>query len=204
MFCFLSKRPWSCGLPYCRDDVICNAQHTTPGRQRGGRCQLRTGISHQRDTKADRPVMRNRVFLQQVEVKLLPFQVFNDSVIPFSMTVFFRKKLSVTITLQRKKALCGSAEMGTQEFFLVVRKHILFLCICLQDCESNFPSFYILWNSMTGVELQSRGIGLKSLWPHQPPLKRHPFFSQSDTITPHWTWLPKGLSLYRFTDVLNH
>lgn len=98
MFCFLSKRPWSCRLPYCRDDVICNAQHTTPGRQRGGRCQLRTGISHQRDTKADRPVMRNRVFLQQVEVKLLPFQVFNDSVIPFSMTVFFRKKLSVTLS----------------------------------------------------------------------------------------------------------
>lgn len=37
---------------------------------------------------------------------------------------------------------------------------------------------------MTGVELQSRGIGLKSLGPHHPPLKGHPFFSQSDVITP--------------------
>jgi len=31
--------------------------------------------------------MRNTVFLQDVEVNSLPFQVFNDSVIPFSMTV---------------------------------------------------------------------------------------------------------------------
>lgn len=58
------------------------------------------------DRKADWPVMRNDTFLQHTEVNLLPFQVFNDSVIPFSMTVwvlflfFFRKKsVILTITL---------------------------------------------------------------------------------------------------------
>lgn len=42
-----------------------------------------------KETKADWPVMRNSTFLQHIEVNLLPFQVFNDSVIPFSMTVWW-------------------------------------------------------------------------------------------------------------------
>lgn len=47
--CFPPERPWSCWLPHCRDNVIRNAQRTTPGRQRSGRCQLRTGNPCGRD-----------------------------------------------------------------------------------------------------------------------------------------------------------
>lgn len=84
---------------------------------------------------------------------LLPFSWFHDSVIPFSINIFlFRKKVSDSnyITLQESTLwinLSGYARI----FFLDVCKHILFLYICLQDCESkreNFlPSFYNVFSN---------------------------------------------------------
>lgn len=76
----------------------------------------------------------------------------------------------------------GSASMGTQEFlFLDVCKHILFLYICLQDCESKRHTFFLVFIMFVclfvfnycdcGVKLQSTDIGLNLI-----PRKGHFLF----------------------------
>lgn len=78
---------------------------------------------------------------------LLPFSWFHDSVIPFSINIFlFRKKVSDSNCIMLRKRSVDRPKRVHKSFFLDGCKHILFLCICLQDCESewqNFlPSFY--------------------------------------------------------------
>lgn len=77
--------------------------------------------------------------------------------------------------------------MGTQEFlFLGVCKHILFLYICLQDCESKDKTFFLVFIFFfnycdCGIKLQSTNIGL-NLIPRKgylPLLHRSPWPSSS-------------------------
>lgn len=82
----------------------------------------------------------------------------------FLMNIFlFREnKLQVNLIASQcniiKSTLWISCQ-GTQEFSLVVLKHILFLCICLQDCESenmevsSAPYFFILFYELSRVRL---------------------------------------------------
>lgn len=76
-------------------------------------------------TKADWPVMRNSTFLQHIEVNLMPFQVFNDSVIPFSMTVgvflfcFFLKKSDSNYHCNTRKHSVDQLKWVHKNFFLL-------------------------------------------------------------------------------------
>lgn len=69
--------------------------------------------------------------------------------------IFYLGKMSMILIVSRyEKALWVNVSGYQRIFFLDVRKHILFLFICLQNCESkrrNFlPSFYnVFWIIVT-------------------------------------------------------
>lgn len=86
----IPHRPWSRWLPHCRDDSVCNAPRTTPGRQRSGRWQLRTADPCERG-KGSLASDEEQHFPPMLWSELSAFPSVYDSVIPFSKTclVFF-------------------------------------------------------------------------------------------------------------------
>lgn len=120
-YCFPPKRPWSCWLPHCRDNVICNAQRTTPGRQRHGRCQLRTGNPCGRD-KGRLASDEEQHFPPIYWSELTALPGVYDSVTPFCYDFFFflgKVSDSSYHTVTQESTLWISWNGYTRIFFLL-------------------------------------------------------------------------------------